>query len=620
MTKRPRQIRPHKILLFCCLSTFLFILAAEPSSDNHYISPIAIIANSNGSKLYLAQTTGQSITIFNIPEAKIVTNIALPNPPTGLTLSHDEKTLYVTESSPQGNVYLVNLESNKIVKQIAVGHTPNSPLVSQDKSTLYLCNRFNNNISVIDLSSNKEIKKIPVEREPIAAEITPDGNWILVGNHLPSGAANSDYVTTRVSVISTATNELIRSINLPNGSTNLRGICLSSDGNYAYATHILAHYQLPTTQIDRGWINSNALSIIDVKEKKLINTILLDEVDRGAANPWGVVCSDDGKYICVGHAGTHEISIIDRYAMHGRIEQVSTGNNASDIYSHSENVSHDMSFLVGIRRRIKLHGKGPRGITMVDSKIYVAEYFSDSIGEINLYSDTNLPAKSIPFGPMKTLSEVRKGEIIFHDANYCFQQWQSCASCHPEGRTDGLNWDLLNDGIANPKQTKNLLLSHKTPPAMITGIRPNAETAVRSGFKHINFMVISEQNAAAVDAYLRSLNPVQSPFRVNGLLSESAHRGKKIFQQSGCASCHNGTMFTDLEKYDVSTGIGRESDSLFDTPTLVEIWRTAPYLYDGRATSIREVLTKYNVDDKHGMTSELSDSQLADLIEYILSQ
>ena len=45
---------------------------------------------------------------------------------------------------------------------------------------------------------------------------------------------------------------------------------------------------------------------------------------------------------------------------------------------------------------------------------------------------------------------------------------------------DGLNWDLLNDGIGNPKSTKTLLYSHATPPAMISGIRADAETAVRA--------------------------------------------------------------------------------------------------------------------------------------------
>ena len=65
----------------------------------------------------------------------------------------------------------------------------------------------------------------------------------------------------------------------------MRGICVSPDGKYAYVVHILARYQMPTTQLERGWMNTNAMSIIDVAAKKLINTVLLDDIDLGAANP-----------------------------------------------------------------------------------------------------------------------------------------------------------------------------------------------------------------------------------------------------------------------------------------------------------------------------------------------
>ena len=57
----------------------------------------------------------------------------------------------------------------------------------------------------------------------------------------------------------------------------------------------------------------------------------------------------------------------------------------------------------------------------------------------------------------------------------------------------------------------------------------------------------------------------------------------------------------------------------FDTPTLVEIWRTAPYLHDGSAATLREVLTVKNSNDQHGKTSQLTQQQIDDLAEYLLS-
>jgi len=50
------------------------------------------------------------------------------------------------------------------------------------------------------------------------------------------------------------------------------------------------------------------------------------------------------------------------------------------------------------------------------------------------------------------------------------------------------------------------------------------------------------------------------------------------------------------------------------------VWRTAPYLFDGRAVTMLEVLTKFNPKDTHGATSKLSKQQIADLAEYVLSR
>jgi cytochrome c peroxidase len=229
--------------------------------------------------------------------------------------------------------------------------------------------------------------------------------------------------------------------------------------------------------------------------------------------------------------------------------------------------------------------------------------------------------ESIPLGPKPVMDPARLGEFYFHDAGLCFQGWQSCASCHPgDGRVDALNWDLLNDGLGNPKNNKSLLLAHRTPPAMSMGIRDTAETAVRAGLRHILFTVQPDAVPAAMDEYLKTLQPVPSPRLVDGQLSPAALRGKEVFAQAGCAACHPAPLFTDLQPYDVGTRgpLDRPTDR-FDTPTLVELWRTAPYLHDGSAATLHEVLTTRNAGDQHGKTSQLTPQQLHDLTEYLLS-
>jgi mono/diheme cytochrome c family protein len=184
---------------------------------------------------------------------------------------------------------------------------------------------------------------------------------------------------------------------------------------------------------------------------------------------------------------------------------------------------------------------------------------------------------------------------------------------------DALNWDLLNDGIGNPKNTRNMLLTHDTPPVMSFSVRETAEVAVRAGFRHIQFTAPSGEHASAVDAYLKSLKPVPSPALVRGKLSASAQHGKEIFKQAGCAECHPAPLYTNLKSYDLGTTTGMDAGKPLDTPTLVECWRTAPYLHDGSAATLRDVFTRKNAKDPHHDKSNLNDKDLTDLIEYVRS-
>ena len=613
----------NKIKVWVCMflvlvgfSTILF--AAKAGAE--YLSPLALVADNQGKTLYVAEATAKQIVVFDIAAGEVTKVISLTGEPTGLALAPDGRTLYVTTGVPNGAVHVVNLNTGKIDHTLPAKHTPTAPVLSTDGKTLYVCNRFNNNVSVIDLASKKELTTIPVRRQPVAASITQDGKFLFVANHLPAGAADGDYAAAVVSVLDTNTKKVIKTIDLPNGSTSLQGICVSPNGRHAYITHILARYQLPTTQLERGWMNTNALSIIDISKKELLNTVLLDDVDLGAANPWGVACTEDGKYICVTHAGTHEVSVIDSTKLHNKLASVAKGEKVSDVSLSPDDVPNDLSFLVGLRRRLKLTGNGPRGLAVIGTKVYAAEYFTDSLGIVDINPESYPKAQSIPLGTKKTLTKVRKGEMLFSDATLCFQHWQSCASCHPGGgRVDALNWDLLNDGLGNPKNTKSMLLAHKTPPAMMTGVRPDAESGVRAGIRHIQFAVRPETDAVAIDEYLKSLEPVQSPFLVKGKLSRAATQGRKVFNKAVCASCHTPPLYTDLNKYNIGTGKGLDENQSFDTPTLIEAWRTAPYLYDGRAKTIKEVLTKHNSGDKHGKTSTLTNEEINNLAEFILS-
>ena len=596
---------------------FLIFGLVLSAGAEEYLSPSAVAAAANGKTLYISEFTAGRVAVFDVAAGKVARRIELRAAPGGIALSRDGTTLYAAVGSLAGEVLVIETGSGKVAARIAVGHTPTAPVLSRSGKTLYVCNRFNNDVSVIDLAARKETGRITVVREPVAAAITPDGGTLLVANLLPDGPATSEVVAAAVSLVDLKTKQ-VRNILLPNGSTGLRGICLSPDGRFAYAAHTLGRYQLPTTQLERGWMNTNALSIIDAGSGKALNTVLLDDVSLGAANPWGVACTADGKLVCVTHAGAHELSVIDRAGLHDKLAASRRVNEAS---ASAVDVSSDLSFLVGLRRRIRLAGRGPRGLAVIGDKAYAAEYFSDSLAVVDLNTSAAERTRSIALGPQVPMSPRRKGELFFNDALLCFQQWQSCASCHPDARVDGLNWDLLNDGIGNPKNVRSMLLAHKTPPAMSLGVRENAEYAVRSGIKMIQFAVRPEEDAAAIDEYLKALQPVPSPHLTRqGKLSAAAVRGKAVFQNAGCGACHSGAEMTSKKSYDVGTSTGIDSGMAMDTPTLIEVWRTAPYLNDGRSRTIMDVLTRDNKEDRHGATSGLTRQALRDLAEYVLSQ
>ena len=149
---------------------------------------------------------------------------------------------------------------------------------------------------------------------------------------------------------------------------------------------------------------------------------------------------------------------------------------------------------------------------------------------------------------------------------------------------------------------------------MISGIRASAELAVRAGFKFIQFFDVSDADADCVDDYLMTLTPVPSPYLVNGELSDKAKEGRKVYEKLKCNDCHSGPYYTDMKMYRIGDDI--EFEAGWDTPTLREVWRTAPYLFDGRAATMEDVFKIH----RHGLDNKkVSDKDIEALTEYVNS-
>ena len=584
-------------------------LTAAPAADYH--SPAGLAFSPDGRILAVLDATAREVVQIHAVSHSILQRTRLGGIPSGLAWSPGSDAWFVSESGV-GRISEIRAADGQVGRSFACGRYPSGLALAPKRKLLLAADWGLNRLTVIDTASGAIKTHIPVGCQPTAVAVTRDETLAVVTALLPSGPAHASDHAAEVTIIDLEKLEAGSSVRLPTGSTNARGVTISDDGASAFVVHTLGRFHLPTTQLDRGWVNTNALSIIDLKEGVLKATVLLDQVMDGAADPWGVAIDPQGLHLYITLSGVHQLAVIDLPGLK-RITGSEPASLSNDLAALHRN---------GLIRRMDLPAKGPRGISVSPDggQLAVAGYFSGNV--IWLDKNATNPV-SIPLGPQPEPDLVRRGETAFHDAGLCFQRWLSCASCHPDARADGLNWDLLNDGIGNPKNARSMLLSHRTPPMMSLGVRERMETAVRAGFVHIQFTVPDAADVDAVSAYFKSLQPVISPHRMpDGSLTESAARGEKIFRRPavGCADCHPAPLFTDLSTSDVGTNDSRDPvGSGYDTPALVELWRNPPYLHDGRSATLREVLIDHNKNDRHGSTSRLKPSELDDLIEYLLS-
>jgi len=689
------------LALVCLLAAAPWAVRAGAADDavKHH-SPFDLAYNATGNLVAVSDRTAGSLTILSPADARILKQVPLQGSPAGVAWLADGKGVLVAECGA-GTVAEVDAAHGKVLRRFRTGPRPIGLAVAAKRGLLLVADSADDRLLVIDLATGQEKVRVALVREPYFLSVAPDESLAVVGNLLPAGDASQPAQCAAVSLVDLATLALLRHINLPVGATNVRKIVVSPDGRWAYVAHTIGRYTLPTTQLERGWMNTNAVTVLDLSAGKVYCTLLLDLITQGAAEPWGLALTSDGSTLFASLAGCHQVACLDLARLHQLLrsdEYVASGGQAaqgpSPLAAASEPgrtsagardqeaarkkslaqlepyrrngvqniwleisqditkrdlLIHDLAALHagGVLSRTSLPGAmGPRGIAVSPNgkQLAVAVYFSGTVVLADAATPPGPPAgppaapaeaavlvptpaamleiaATVPLGKQPEPDEARTGEIIFHDATLCYQQWLSCAVCHPEGRSDGLNWDLLNDGIGNPKNTRSLLGAAQRAPMMAHGVRPSFETAVHAGFTSILFRQPGPSQTRAVEAYLRRLEPTPSPRLVEGQLSAKAKRGKLLFEsdRTGCARCHRGPQLADLKTYDVGTGRDFDSSGHFVAPALVELWRTAPYLHDGSAPTMVDVLTRCNQAQKHGSTSTLSTGELEDLVEYLLS-
>jgi mono/diheme cytochrome c family protein len=200
------------------------------------------------------------------------------------------------------------------------------------------------------------------------------------------------------------------------------------------------------------------------------------------------------------------------------------------------------------------------------------------------------------------------GEALFHTAAGANI---ACASCHPEGGEDGRVWQF-NTGARRTMTLRGGLRG--TEPFHWNGDENGLVDLMADVFTNrMRGVVPNCDTMTSLSAWLEGLPVVPTTPPAD---AAAVARGKTVFesQDSGCTDCHNGPHLTNNINADVGTG------AFFNVPRLVELATHAPYLHDGRAATLRDRFDPtIGGGDMHGNQSQLTSSQIDDLLAYLSS-
>jgi mono/diheme cytochrome c family protein len=188
----------------------------------------------------------------------------------------------------------------------------------------------------------------------------------------------------------------------------------------------------------------------------------------------------------------------------------------------------------------------------------------------------------------------------------------SCASCHPEGRDDGHPWNFDQLGLRRSQSLRGGI--SELAPFHWDGSLPEFGDLMSEVFQSrmgLDVDPSDEEKAGMVD-WLDRLPAGESGPDVD---TDSAARGEELFnsREVGCVECHTGPRFADKLPHDVGTG------GVFFTPPLDGIASRPPFMHDSCALTLKARFGACGGDDRHGKTSHLDDSQIDDLVAFMMT-
>jgi DNA-binding beta-propeller fold protein YncE len=589
------------------LSRFLFLslvltgaplIAAESSS--------LMDISSDGTLLACSNRDSGTVTIVDLKTHEKLREIAIGHHPEGTAFLGDSHAVACAVYGDD-KVVLLNADSGEISGHVDVFDEPYGIVSNSAGTKLYVTLDYPGRIAEIDVAQKKVVREIPAGSFVRGIALTSDGNHLFV----------TEYYTGNILAIDIASGKTVDRWDGISNDNLARQIVLHPTRAKAYVPHIRSR----VTAVHGEGSIFPYVSVIDTKpptepEQKRRRRVPMDSFLNVlvTANPWECAISPDGQQFFVVFAGTDDMFAAD--------------------------VIDDDYREIKYRQHLRI-GKNPRAVRVSPDNQTVYVYQALDFNVVAYSTRSLRKFAEIPVTKFPQSDEILRGKILFYSAQQpmASRRWISCSSCHPDGEPDGRTWHNP-EGLRNTQALAGMAWTHPIHWSADRDEVQDFEHTIRGKLMQGRGLLIGKLNAElgdpnsgkssdldALAAYSNSHRHSLSPFSKQGL-SEAAQRGKEVFfsAEANCASCHNGPMFCGkyetgkTVKYDVGTGSddpGEKMGPEYDTPSLIGVYRTAPYLHHGKAATLEEVLTKYNPGDRHGKTSQLSAEQRADLVEFL---
>jgi cytochrome c peroxidase len=203
--------------------------------------------------------------------------------------------------------------------------------------------------------------------------------------------------------------------------------------------------------------------------------------------------------------------------------------------------------------------------------------------------------------------EVRLGRELFYSATDpgMTAGGISCSTCHFEGRSSGVTFNT-DEG---PRHVPSLagVVSETVPVTWSSDVQSVGDEAEITVLGRLGGSGVSPEQLGQIESFVDWTRLPDVP----DVDPDAVARGELLFLDAGCSTCHSGSRFTDNEMHVVR-------NVSLNTPTLSGIAGSAPYLHDGSARTLREVLELSNTGDM-GYTGGFADNELDDLEAYLRS-